>query len=59
MLVNLVTASGYHVYVKWIINTIEPSTMDMVYYNNTLSLPLLFVLGLAWDNVSLRTAWRP
>jgi len=45
-LMNLVCASFYAVYVKFVINTIRPSTMDLVVYNNLLSLPLL--AGFIW-----------
>merc|ERR1719484_59991 len=40
-LCNLLSAALYAVYVKFVINTIKPSTMDLVFYNNLLSLPLL------------------
>ena len=50
-LLNLLAAALYAVYVKFVINTIKPSTMDLVLYNNLLSLPLL--LCFLWiDNVS-------
>ena len=38
---NLLANALYAVYVRYIINTIKPSTIDLVYYNNLLSLPLL------------------
>jgi len=38
---NLLCAASYAVYVKFVINTIKPSTMDLVLYNNLMSLPLL------------------
>ncbi|KAL1507177.1 hypothetical protein AB1Y20_008028 [Prymnesium parvum] len=43
---NLASAAAYAVYVKFVINTIKPSTMDLVLYNNLLSLPLL--LAFMW-----------
>jgi len=48
--INLVAAAGYHVYVKWAIGAVGLSTMDMVIYNNLLSLPLLLLSGLVFDN---------
>ena len=36
--------------VKSIINSVKPSTMDLVLWNNSLSLPLLVVLGLLLDD---------
>lgn len=48
--INLVAAAGYHVYVKWAIGAVGLSTMDMVIYNNMLSLPLLLLSGLIFDN---------
>ena len=42
---NLVAASLYHVYVKWIINLLGVSTVDMVLYNNALSVPILLVFA--------------
>ena len=40
---NLLCAASYAVYVKFVINTIKPSTMDLVLYNNLMSLPLLLL----------------
>ena len=42
-------AAAYHVYVKKVINEVKMSTMDMVLYNNAMSIPLLVVLGLLLD----------
>merc|ERR1711988_826103 len=50
--VNLIAAALYHVYVKFIIGEMNLSTMDMVLYNNAMSIPLLVVLGLLLDNVA-------
>lgn len=50
MAVNLVTAAAYHVYVKSVINQLQPSTMDLVLWNNLLSLPILLILGLLLDS---------
>ena len=50
MLINLVSAAAYHVYVKATINLLEPTTIDLVLWNNLLSLPLLAVLGLLLDD---------
>lgn len=47
--VNLIAAALYHVYVKFIIGEMNLSTMDMVLYNNLMSIPLLVVLGLLLD----------
>ena len=47
--VNLIAAALYHVYVKFIIGELNLSTMDMVLYNNAMSIPLLVVLGLLLD----------
>jgi len=47
--VNLIAAALYHVYVKFIIGEMNLSTMDMVLYNNAMSIPLLVVLGLLLD----------
>ncbi len=46
---NLIAAAAYHVYVKKVINEVKMSTMDMVLYNNTMSIPLLIVAGLIVD----------
>jgi len=50
MVVNLVAASAYHVYVKSVINQLKPSTMDLVLWNNLLSLPIIFGLGMLLDH---------
>jgi drug/metabolite transporter (DMT)-like permease len=52
MLVNLISAAAYHVYVKATINKYKPSAMDLVLLNNGLSIPLLAVLGLILDDPS-------
>ena len=46
---NLIAAAAYHVYVKKVINEVKMSTMDMVLYNNALSVPILLALALAFD----------
>lgn len=46
---NLISAALYHVYVKWIINMIGVSTMDMVLFNNALSVPLLLTFAFVVD----------
>ena len=45
----MIAAAAYHVYVKKVINEVKMSTMDMVLYNNTMSIPLLIVAGLIVD----------
>lgn len=49
---NLLSASLYAVYVKFVINTIKPSTMDLVLYNNLMSLFLLLPFLFIMDNVT-------
>ena len=46
---NLGAAALYHVYVRYLISLLNVSTMDMVLYNNTMSIPLLIVAGLIVD----------
>jgi GDP-mannose transporter len=48
--VNLIAAALYHVYVKFIIGELKLSTMDMVLYNNAMSIPILFLVGLVLDH---------
>ena len=48
--VNLLAAAAYHVYVKKVINDLNMSTMDMVLYNNAMSIPLLIAAGVIADN---------
>ena len=48
--VNLLAASAYHVYVKKVINDLNLSTMDMVLYNNVMSIPLLVAIGIVADD---------
>ena len=40
----MIAAAAYHVYVKKVINEVKMSTMDMVLYNNTMSIPLLNIV---------------
>ena len=46
---NLGGAALYHVYVRYLISLLNVSTMDMVLYNNALSVPILLALALAFD----------
>jgi drug/metabolite transporter (DMT)-like permease len=48
--VNLLAAAAYHVYVKKVINELKLSTMDMVLYNNLMSIPLLIAIGIVADD---------
>merc|ERR1712166_1039768 len=48
--INLIAAAAYHVYVKKVINDLNLSTMDMVLYNNVMSIPLLVAIGIVADD---------
>ena len=48
--INLIAAAAYHVYVKKVINDLNLSTMDMVLYNNLMSIPLLVAIGIVADD---------
>merc|ERR1712166_55740 len=50
--VNLLAASAYHVYVKKVTNDLNLSTMDMVLYNNVMSIPLLVAIGIVADDTA-------
>jgi drug/metabolite transporter (DMT)-like permease len=50
MTVNLFAASTYVVYVKRSINYLQPTTNDLMLFNNLLSIPLLVILVPVFDN---------